>query len=339
MLCQARNTFVAVAVILIAANTVLGQFAPVAGLPGTTAIPAGSSCFVEWASGCTVVRGPMNIADTTLGYATAGADSDALGPSDDYTVSLGDGGTATVTFKYPIYNGPGFDFAVFENGFMTNDSNMAFLELGFVEVSSDGINFFRFPAITHVEDTLQLSNDGSMDGGRLYDFAGKYIARYGTPFDLEELADTPGLDVNNVTYVRIVDVVGSIDSAYGTRDSKGTIVNDPWPTPFATCGFDLDAVGVINAKLPSAVTGLPGTETSVYPNPVNRGNPVMVETQSRLNSLQVYDVRGRLAQEENFAGNSLTGTVRINTSSFEPGVYFITGTSGNAHFTSKLVVE
>ena len=84
--------------------------------------------------------------------------------------------------QIPIYNGDGFDFAVFENGFMTNDSNMAFLELGFVEVSSDGVNFFRFPSITTVQDTLQLSNDGAMDGGRLYDLAGKSIVNYGTPF-------------------------------------------------------------------------------------------------------------------------------------------------------------
>ena len=85
------------------------------------------------------------------------------------------------------------------------------------------------------------------------------MANYGTPFDLQELADTPGLDVNNITYVRIIDVVGSLDSQYASHDLKGHRVNDPWPTPFASCGFDLDAVGAINAKVPGAIKSI-GTD-------------------------------------------------------------------------------
>ena len=56
--------------------------------------------------------------------------AEALGKADDAPVSLGDGGYAVVTFDKPITNGPGYDFAVFENGL--NDS---FLELAFVVVS------------------------------------------------------------------------------------------------------------------------------------------------------------------------------------------------------------
>jgi hypothetical protein len=47
--------------------------------------------------------------------------------------------------------------------------------------------------------------------------------------------------------VRIIDVVGSIDPAFGTRDSLGNLINEPFPTPFSSSGFDLDAVGVIHA--------------------------------------------------------------------------------------------
>jgi len=46
--------------------------------------------------------------------------------------------------------------------------------------------------------------------------------------------------------VRVVDVIGSILSAYATHDSVGHVVNDPWPTPFDTGGFDLDAIGVLH---------------------------------------------------------------------------------------------
>ena len=44
----------------------------------------------------------------------------------------------------------------------------------------------------------------------------------------------------------IVDVVGSIDPLYATHDSLGNIVIDPWPTAFASGGFDLDGMGVIH---------------------------------------------------------------------------------------------
>lgn len=86
-----------------------------------------------------------------------------------------------------------------------------------------------------------------------YDLAGKYIAGYGTPFDLSELAGvSPYLNVNDVTEVRITDVVGSIDPLYGTRDSLGNLINDPFPTPFTSSGFDLNGIGVINTE-PAAV--------------------------------------------------------------------------------------
>ena len=60
-------------------------------------------------------------------------------------VSLGDGGTVVLTFPQPIGDVPGPDFAVFENGFKAFD-NSFFLELAHVEVSSDGVNFYRFPS-------------------------------------------------------------------------------------------------------------------------------------------------------------------------------------------------
>ena len=35
--------------------------------------------------------------------------------------------------------------------------------------------------------------------------------------------------------------MGSISEGQATRDSRGGIVNDPFPTPFPSSGFDLDA--------------------------------------------------------------------------------------------------
>ena len=246
---------------------VRAQYAPQAGLPGSSAISAASSRFVAWATHCHVQRGYMDIANPSLGYASAGDSSQAIGAPDYGIVSLGDSGVAVLTFASPVYDGPVADFAVFENGFLdiANDS-LAFLELAFVEVSSDGVHYFRFPASSLTQNNVQVGNGDYLDASLLHNLAGKYVATYGTPFDLQELADTPGLDVHHITHIRIVDVVGSI-LAHASHDNSGRVINDPYPTPYPSGGFDLDAVGVIH-QVSSGVPELNNkTAVSVYPNP------------------------------------------------------------------------
>ncbi|PID40041.1 MAG: hypothetical protein CR984_05270 [Proteobacteria bacterium] len=250
-----------------------GPYAPPAGHAGTTAIHRTDASFVAWATDCEVVRGLQNVADPDVNgdgtddYATHGTPDEAIGPANASSgnpypvVSLGDGGYATLTFDRPITNGPGFDFAVFENGFIIEENmsvdpdfwGLAFLELAYVEVSSDGTNFFRFPAVSLTPLNKQWEG---IDTTYIHNLASKYKANYGTPFDLEELAGTPGLDVTRVTHVRIVDAVGSIDPAYGTQDSQGNLVNYGWPTPYGTSSMDLDAVGVLHEA--SDTVAVPG---------------------------------------------------------------------------------
>lgn len=245
------------------------QFAPAPGQPGTTAMHADSSAFVAWATACTVNPGPMNITDPSAGLAGAGWPAENVIGFPDGTMGvtcLGDGGVATVTFASPICNQPGPDFAVFENGFANaQNPNMYFLELGFVEVSSDGVNYFRFPAISNVQTTTQVGGFGCIDPTQIHNLASKYPAMYGTPFELDEIPDNPLLNKNNITHVRVIDVIGTIDPEYCTYDSEGHIVNDPWPTPFASCGMDLDAIGVIHdlAHFPT-----PPDEPPYVANPV-----------------------------------------------------------------------
>ena len=230
---------------------VAGPYAPAAGIAGTTAVDP--TAIVGWASGYQdLIRGPVDISNPAGGSATFGTGNDALGPADAQAdslpvVSLGDGGSITLTFLKPIRNGAGADFAVFENG-ITDD----FLELAFVEVSSNGTTFYRFPSVSLTPTATQVGPfDQVIDPTNLNNLAGKYRRGFGTPFDLAELTGRPGLDVNNVTHVRITDVVGSINPLYGSVDSLGNIINDPWATAFGTGGFDLDAVGVLNfAPLP-----------------------------------------------------------------------------------------
>ena len=226
------------------------QFAPAQDQPGTTAMHADSSAFVAWATGCVAEPGPMNITNPEGGLAGSGwPASNVIGyPEGTMGVTcLGDGGMATVTFASPICNRPGPDFAVFENGFENAQTpGYWFLELGFVEVSSDGEHFFRFPAYSNTQTETQLGGMGCIDPSQIHNLASKYGAMYGTPFELDEVPDDPLLDKDHITHVRIVDVVGCINPEYATYDCQGHAVNDPWPTAFASGGMDLDAVGVIH---------------------------------------------------------------------------------------------
>ncbi len=250
----------------------VAQFAPQFPLPGHTTISKNDSRFTDWAAGCTFYPGWVNMADKSLGKTDSTNTGKIVGPPGIYLLSLGDSGVVVLTFEHSIKNGPGPDFAVFENGFTERGNDtVAFLELAFVEVSSDGQNFIRFPAISLMQDTMQIDNATFSDARYYHNLAGKYIAGYGTPFDLEDLKDTPGLDINNITHVRIVDVIGSIDPEYGSYDHEGRMINDPFPTPFLTSGFDLNGVGVINSNKPVSVTGKKKEENDImlFPNPVS----------------------------------------------------------------------
>jgi len=162
----------------------------------------------------------------------------ALGPSDDKgyagntttIVTLGDGGSITLFFATPILDTDGFDLVIFENGVSTTPGR-GFFELAFVEVSTDGIVFLRFPARSTTPTPTSPYLFLELDPTNLDGMAGKYPATYGTPFDFAWLG------VTMVSHVRIVDIVGD----GRTLDSEGRPIYDPYPTS-GSAGFDLDAV-------------------------------------------------------------------------------------------------
>ena len=162
----------------------------------------------------------------------------ALGPSDDKgyagntttIVTLGDGGSITLFFATPILDTDGFDLVIFENGVSTTPGR-GFFELAFVEVSTNGIVFLRFPARSTTPTPTSPYLFLELDPTNLDGMAGKYPATYGTPFDFAWLG------VTMVSHVRIVDIVGD----GRTLDSEGRPIYDPYPTS-GSAGFDLDAV-------------------------------------------------------------------------------------------------
>lgn len=265
-----------------------GPFCGAVGTIGCNAIRYDSNIVAAWATGCVVERGPVDIVNPGGPRVRYGADSMAVGPASTVTtvaVSLGDGGTATLTFGEPIRNIPGSDFAVFENSF-----NDYFLELAFVEVSTDGERYVRFPATSLTQTETQVV--GSVDPTLINNLAGKFKVGYGTPFDLDELCDSTGIDLDNINYVRLVDVVGTIDPQYATYDAFGHIVNDPYPTNdtiWASGGFDLTGVAVLR-QVTDGVEEVRMAEVRIWPNPTTDRLTVSGAEGA---SLALYDLTGR----------------------------------------------
>jgi hypothetical protein len=293
---------IAIIFLLLLSGGANAQFAPQVGRQGTTAMHKDSSAFVNWAQTCKVTRGYQNVANPALGYPTVGDSSMAIGKAGtNGVVSLGDGGMAVLSFYPPVENGNGYDFAVFENGFQfIADSGYAFLEFAFVEVSSDGQYFVRFPAVSNIDTSVQCDPYGISDASKVDQLAGKYVFPYGTPFDLELLKDTPGLDVNRITHIRLVDVVGSIDAPYAQRDSRGVIINDPWPTDFPNCGFDVDAIGVIHQNAPNGEDAASAPALMMYPNSAAVSDVVHLRLPHphAPARVQVYNLQGQLRSEQ-----------------------------------------
>jgi len=290
--------------------------------PGSLAIPASSGLFKSWTSKVvSLERGWKNIALPDSGKVSAGEPGFALGPAlTNSVVSLGDGGSITLGFDNPIRNGPGADFAVFENGFGDE-----FLELATVEVSSDGRYFVEFPSISTTPADKQVWSFGTLDPRNLYNLAGKYRLGFGTGFELEELKNETGIDVNQIRYVRIRDVVGSINPEFGTKDSKGNFINDPWPTPFITSGFDLDAVGVIH----ESSEGL-----TVFPTMIYQGNSFQVTGLEEGEGFMISDIMGnKLATYSNqSAQNPMEAQL-------PKGIYIVQSGSGKRKRSGKFVVQ
>jgi len=294
------------------------QFPPPAGQPGSTAIFKDSSILINWAKTCTADLGYINIADTNVKFggsnrANYGIEADALGIADDHVISLGDAGIATLSFDPSISNGAGFDFAVFENGF-----NDTFLDLGFVEVSSDGTRYVRFPNVSLTQDTVQIPfAGGSVDATKINNLAGKYRALYGTPFDLNEIKDSSGIDLTNITHVRIRDVAGCIHDtllAYVSFDTQGHRINDPWPIPYHTAGFDLDAIGVIHEGS-QAISENQKNIVCAYPNPFQNQLRVTIPDGYKV-IFHMVNLLGDMVVNERLFGSTL-----IDLSSLDPGIY------------------
>lgn len=233
--------------------------------PVDPAILANSPLFQEWANairslGAGTYFAPRGSASISLtGF-------NSLGDLDAAQIANGDSpGFLTVTFPRGIRNGVGADFAVFENAFTFGSPNGLFAELAYVEVSTNGTDFARFPSLSL--NTTPVQGSGAFAGydmSNVWNLAGKHAEGYGTPFNLDDLLPDPlvtggSVNLQNIQYVRLVDIPGN--GAF--KDSLGNGILDNWLTS-GSGGFDFrlpagQGIGVINAiPEPSALAVVAG---------------------------------------------------------------------------------
>ncbi len=228
----------------------------------TDGVPVDSDRFVAWAD---------DIVDSLTSFAPRGSTAinedggfNSLGDLDAADIANGiQPGELTVAFPAAITNGVGDDFAVFENGFVFPSDPFLLAELAYVEVSTDGSNFARFPSVstntTFAGDFGQ--SFGGFDATNIKGLAGKHAAGFGTPFDLADLAADPlvasgDVDLASINFVRLVDIPGN----GSFLDSLGNPILDAWLTE-GTGGFDFQlgvgaGVGVINVVPEPSTLGL-----------------------------------------------------------------------------------
>jgi hypothetical protein len=230
--------------------------------PIDAAIPSNSPLFTEWADQIDASRTYFAPRGSTT-ISPTGVNS--LGDLDATQIAADDPvGYLTVTFPKGIRNGAGADFAVFENGFTYGSPNGLFAELAYVEVSSNGVDFARFPSIsTNVAPMTGSGAFAGFDMSNVYNLAGKHAGGFGTPFNLDDLLTDPlvadgTVNLASIQYVKLVDIPGN--GSY--LDSLGNPILDNWLTT-GSGGFDFrlpvgQGVGVINAMPEPSALALAG---------------------------------------------------------------------------------
>jgi hypothetical protein len=189
-------------------------------------------------------------------------------------------------------------------------------------VSNDKINWIRFPSVSLTQTTKQVEPFGYTYPEHISNLAGKYKMPYGVPFDLSELKDSLYYQTT-FQYVRITDVVGSINSALGSKDSKGNMINDPWPTPFASSGFDLDAVGVIHQSAITNVNHIANNPFCHY----NQDIQTLFFAKPLNETVAILGSSGNLVFQQKISGNQLEVPQNLSK-----GIYFFNCSFGTFKF-------
>ncbi|MCG9879313.1 MAG: T9SS type A sorting domain-containing protein, partial [Bacteroidia bacterium] len=193
-----------------------------------------------------------------------------------------------------------------------------------VEVSSDGKKFYRFPAFSETDTSIQVGTFGSLKAEKIHNLAGKYIMPYGVPFDLADLKDSleiPG-KTTEIKFIRLIDVIGSIRPEYASRDLLGRIINDPWPTPFPSGGFDLSGIGFIHTNILGNTSEIKigDNKLNVYPNPIADNSVLHIESKIAFEKIIITDSNGKFKLEKTGLNQTL---IDLELQELHTGIFFV----------------
>ncbi|MFT5778223.1 MAG: hypothetical protein ACI837_001179, partial [Crocinitomicaceae bacterium] len=114
-------------------------------------------------------------------------------------------------------------------------------------------------------------------------------------------------------------------------DQFGQAVNDPFPTPYPSSGFDLEAIGVIHQEPAGQSILEPTISVKIYPNPAVKGDHLHILTKSSVATISLYRIDGSLIESWNESHHIL--------SELASGVYVLKVISGQYSTTSKVIVR
>jgi hypothetical protein len=201
--------------------------------------------------------GPAAAGDPASSLGEPSGEGLAAGSTD--AVTLGLHGSIALQLASACYDGPGTDLIVCENPFYVAATGSVFVEAMYVEVSTDSVVWARFPT-TYTGNVGPFLPTSGAPVTWYRGFAGvlpvsanstygipslDVVAAGGDAFDLDDLAGEPNVisgavDVQDIGFVRLVDVQGGVDT-----DSAGTPVWDCGLNGLASA--DVDAVIAVNS--------------------------------------------------------------------------------------------
>lgn len=285
---------------------------------------------VSYQQGGTGGGGLFNQANVLGGPRGAGINAGSLD-----VLSLGQGGNVLLGFGVTIADGPGEDLTVFENPFYFPIGTFsAFSEAAFVEVSTNGVDFARFPS-SYVGPPAPQSAFGSLPAGTFSNLAGGLpvlantaiglgdafdpTVSGGEAFDLADLCGDPlvasgVVDLTAIHFVRLVDVVAGVDA-----DSTGQLIYDNGGLGSA----DIDAVAVLHH---TGNVSASGPAVSISYDPAGRLQ-VAISDPNGLGDLDPVSFRASF------------DVVPVTVANFQAFFPYVAVTSTSVTFTSAAVVQ
>jgi hypothetical protein len=150
---------------------------------------------------------------------------------------------------------------------------------------------------------------------------------------LNVFAALSSINIGKITHVRLIDVVGNKDAFYPARDKNGRKIIDPWPTPFPSSGFDLDAVGVINQLYNTNIFQAKDFPFLVYPNPINAQQNLIINNLNNA-SVSINDLQGKTLFTD-----EAKDRLEIENNFLLSGIYILNISQQNKVYHQKIIIN